>query len=155
MASAGPLDQCWQVVVPVIEAVSALPFNGKGVQEKADGDMVLTEEGVWVFAFNEEYKYPENTGFDETPNGSRAEVILGIQARQKFLNAIVADKPQRAMMSLTWALRSAIQTASAAFTFRNANPAFACRMIRTEQLFSDTLGLAVIQATLELKGFDS
>lgn len=150
-----PIRDSWEVVEPIIEAVS-LPFNGKGIQEKSDGTMAVNEEGVWMFSFDEEYTYSlGNTGVDEKSLSSTARIILGIQVKRGFLNAIVADKPQKAMMDMTYALRSAIQTASAAHTFRDANPSFACRFLRSEQLFADALNLGVIQVTLELKGFDS
>lgn len=148
----GALRTAWTTLVPIIEAVGTLPFNGNGVQEKTNGDMALNEEGVWVFSFTENYTYPAN-GFDDKPLSSNAEIILGIQARRKTLNAIVDNKPQQAMMDMAEALRLAIEAASAAGTFRAANPAFSARYVDADQIFADALDLGVIQVTLALKGF--
>lgn len=149
-----PVRSAWLVVAGVIGALPELPYNGKGIQEKVDGNSELSEDGVWVFAFTEDYAY-SNTGVDDKPLSSKAQIILGIQAHREFLDGLVENLPQQAMMEVTHALRRAIEQASEAFTFREANPSFACKFLRSEQLFADAIGLGVIQVTLELSGFNS
>lgn len=149
-----PLADAIAIVSGVIEQIPELPLHGKGVQELLNGDMMLNEEGVWIFSFSESYQYAVRTRLTH-PSESLAEIIYGIQVKGSTLDDLVSDrKYQSALAVITHAFRKKFEAESGLGTFVDSSPSFEVKMTGSEQFFADAFNLGVIQITLVLAGYD-
>lgn len=129
------------------------------IDEAFGARIALSEEGVWLFAVDEEYTYATR-GVQEDPTDSRARVTLALQFGRQKLDRINRDRPVSAMAMIAGDVRQKIEAESAAGTWREftapgetAVSGMEVTFVSKTTAYAEGLNIAAMEIVIDVRGY--